>query len=258
MNTFACVYYGNTGSSWLMHTLRNAPGVWIPAFEPLERHHWKTTDADKAAWLTNALTPPPTGEREAAAWQRALEASPQVDKDPPEKWDAVGLKLTMDAVHDWSVLRSVFLDHRSKLFFLRRRNRLKHALSLYRHHEEEKNQFQFRGVLAATELNLKVFEKWLGVSQRVHDESLAEEATWGEMAGSDRTLAIDYEDFIDEEGKNRTVKQVCGFLGLDCNNMSFSSYYKKATSDRLAEAVVNYRDLVDRYITTDLADFLYD
>ena len=258
MNTFACVYYGNTGSSWLMHTLRNAPGVWVPAFEPLERHHWKTSDDDKAAWLANALSPRPANPEAAAVWWNSLEASPQVVKDPPEQWETVGLKLTMDAVHDWTALRTVFLSHGSRLFFLRRRNRLKHALSLYRHHEETKNQFQFQGVMPPTKLDLKVFDRWLGVSRRAHEQSIAEEAAWREEAGPDRALAIDYEDFIDDEGKSQMVKQVCSFLGLDCDNMSFSSYYKKATSDRLAEAVVNYRDLVDKYIATDFAGFLYD
>lgn len=37
METFLLVYYGNTGSSWLIQALGSAPAVFVPGFEPLEK-----------------------------------------------------------------------------------------------------------------------------------------------------------------------------------------------------------------------------
>ncbi|HKZ25504.1 MAG TPA: hypothetical protein VJ398_06905 [Acidimicrobiia bacterium] len=35
--SFVVVYYGNTGSTWLVETLSTSPEVLVPAFEPLEQ-----------------------------------------------------------------------------------------------------------------------------------------------------------------------------------------------------------------------------
>lgn len=185
-------------------------------------------------------------------------ASPQVDRDPPSDFEIVGLKLTIDAVKKWDSLSEVFQSAGTRLVFLRRRNRLKHALSLYRHHEEDKSQFKFEGQLPASKLDLRRFDKWLRKSVELHDESLAEQASWEARTGPDRALALYYEEFVDEEGKKATVKQVCQFIGADCSHMPFSSYYRKATPDSLADSVTNYRELADRYITTEFGKYLYD
>lgn len=241
-----------------MHTIRNAPGVWIPGFEPLERHHWKAPDEEKAAWLASALSDRPQAEPDRLSWLQDLNRSPQVDREPPDEYNLVGLKLTLDAVRNWNSLSEVFLAAGTKLIFLRRRNRLKHALSLYRHHEEDKSQFKFEGQLPASKLDLKRYDKWLRKSDDLHTESLEEQAAWEASAGDSRALALDYEDFVDDEGKKRTIKAVCGFIGADCSGMSFSSYYRKATADSLADSITNYREFADRYITTGFGRFLYD
>ena len=129
MGCFAVVYYGNTGSSWLVQTLGSAPGVVIPAFEPLESWAWKAGSDEKLVWLRNAFTPPE--EREGAAfdaWLEGLAVSPQFEKLHTKDFSTVGLKMTGGAISDTSGLLGLLRELATKVVLLQRRNRVKHAV----------------------------------------------------------------------------------------------------------------------------------
>lgn len=247
MNTFVCVYYGNTGSSWLLHTLQSVPDVWEPGFEPLERHHWRAPDDAKLAWLRTAFRPQPTDPGQQRSWMEQLQASPQVVDPPPDDYEHVGLKVTLDALHRPRRFIDVFQDVGTRVIILGRLNRLKHALSLYRHHEEDKSQFRFKGELPPTEIDWQRFDKWLATSARAHGESAKFRDECTSALGIDRVLDLVYEDFVDDIGKQRTIARVGGFLKVVTRQVEPSRYYKKATADRLEQSVVNYDEMVSRY-----------
>lgn len=247
MNTFACVYYGNTGSSWLLHTLQAAPDVWVPGFEPLERHHWRASDDTKLAWLRAAFAMPPEDPDDRKLWLELLQTSPQVVDPAPSTYAHVGFKVTLDALHRPSRFIEAFRDCGTRVIVLSRLNRLKHALSLYRHHEEDKSQFQFAGELPATEIDWPRFDKWLDRSHKAHAESTLFRQDCISALGSDRVLSLVYEDFVDNVGKDRTIERVGRFLDIPTDGLERSRYYKKATPNELHRSVVNYREMVERF-----------
>ncbi|MBT8215361.1 MAG: hypothetical protein KJO17_00770, partial [Acidimicrobiia bacterium] len=66
MRSFLLVFYGNTGSSWLIQMLGSPTTVFIPGFEPLERWSsvgerssgWDVTDSERLGWMRTVFAPP--------------------------------------------------------------------------------------------------------------------------------------------------------------------------------------------------------
>ncbi|MGI9666703.1 MAG: sulfotransferase [Acidimicrobiia bacterium] len=272
MNSFVCLYYPGSGSSWLLVMLGSVPSVWVPGYEPIESWHWEAEQSEKRVWLQSLIQGSPGGAGENdEAWLSRLRASPQATEPVRTGFTTVGIKMTPDAIidHDWLV--DVLDDADTDLVFLVRNNRLKHALSLYRSYEEQKNQFQFEGIMPATEIDLPVFDTWLETARGWHERSMTLRDRCMEQLGGDRVLTVAYEDFADDAGKPGVIRASCDFLGLDPSRpieaaelaasggepFGPDGYYRKATSDRVSDAVSNYADLRDHYHGSDIeADFL--
>lgn len=250
MSHFVCLYYSNTGSSWLVDALNTSTEVFVPGFEPLERWGWEGPDEDKAGWIRNAFSIPPVDERHGAAWQAWIDgirvAASAANARPGTHHSSVGFKMTWWAFDDRDVLISTLASLPVKTIVLTRENRLKHALSLYRYRDEQKSQFEKGGVKPPTELDMARFGFWLRESQRHHDMALEYELQLRAYAGDDRVFALTYEEFVSPEGKQDVTERLARYLELDPALIS-GGKFDKATPDSLREAVVNYRRLHKRY-----------
>lgn len=253
VGSFAVVYYGNTGSSWLVQTLGSSPGVLIPAFEPLESWAWKAGADEKLAWLRAAFSPPFEGEGPAReAWIAELSRSPQFQKLPRDNFSTVGLKMSWSAVPDTGALLNLLGEKGTRLVFLERSNRIKHALSLYRYHEEKKSQFELAGVRPPSKVDFKRFEHWVQDSIRLHAELEAFRDRALEALGPDVLTTVEYEDFVSPEGKVAVIDRLAGFLEIEPPSLN-ASHFEKSTPDDLRSAIVNYERLRRRYRRTTLA-----
>ncbi len=249
MSGFICLYYGNTGSSWLVETLSTSPRVFVPGFEPLERWAWKGSDREKADWARTALTPPAaTSSRAAIAeWHEALQESPQVKPDHFKLgFDMTGWKMAWAAIDDPLSVLGVMAETGAKAIVLSRENRVKHALSLYRYHEEGKSQFQGTGERPPSRVEKDALQRWLKESQRLHDEGSSFGNRCRETLGSDNVLSITYEEFVTAEGKTSTIERMCHFLGIDPAGIRLSRF-EKATPDALSSALENFEELRKSY-----------
>jgi len=262
MAGFVCIYYGNTGSSWLIQALGASPQILVPGFEPVEAWAWDAPADERVEWLRTALIPPV--ERDGPVyetWVEALQASPQV-KEASDKtgWDQVGLKMNDLAAFATEAVADVLFAANAKAIILTRENRIKHALSLYRYHEEGKSQF-FRdgrtGVRPSSKVKMRAFDRWVKESQRLHSELLRVRQTLTERLGPDQMTDLSYEEFISDEGKGHTLARLSDFLGVEPIEL-VPGRFTKATSDDLRSAVVNYNTLKLRYSATPLSRFLED
>ncbi|MDH5616573.1 MAG: hypothetical protein OEY62_08545, partial [Acidimicrobiia bacterium] len=104
--SFVVVYYGNTGSSWLVETLSTSEDVLVPAFEPLELWAWDAPDAEKMAWIRGAFTPPEPRTPEAMQrWFEEMSSSPQFKGvKGREQFRIVGFKMTEGTLTDQAAL----------------------------------------------------------------------------------------------------------------------------------------------------------
>ncbi len=253
MSHFVCLYYSNTGSSWLVDTLNTSSEVFVPGFEPLERWGWEGPDEDKADWIRNALSIPPLDQRHGPGWQTWIDnirvAASAAKATPGTHYSSVGFKMTWWAFDDQVILISTLAELGVKTIVLTRENRLKHALSLYRYRDENKSQFETGGVKPPTKLDLKRYHFWLRESQRHHDMALSFEQRLRAKTGDDRVFAVGYEEFVTPEGKEDVVQRLASYLDLDPDLISRGKF-EKATPDSLGAAVVNYRALRKRYKDT--------
>lgn len=249
MAGFVCIYYGNTGSSWLLETLSTSSQVFVPGFEPLERWAWKTDDEVKVEWMRSALTPPAdtTSETQLAEWAARLSASPQFHGTHDRTgFTHVGWKMTWGAVDDQTAILDVLAETRSKAIVLGRENRVKHALSLYRYHDEGKSQFDKAGERPPSTVPKEAMDRWLRESQRLHDENAAFARKTENKIGTENLFELSYEQFVDEAGKESTIRRVATFLGLD-DSLIKRSGFQKATPDDLRSALTNYEELRRAY-----------
>ena len=259
VDSFAVVYYGNTGSSWLLETLGTAPGVVIPAFEPLESWAWAVDSQVKLGWLRNAFSPPEEREGEGfERWVEGLAQSPQFEQLPTKSFSTVGLKMTWNAIPDTAGLLDCLLELGTKLVFLDRNNRIKHALSLYRYHEETKSQFGGgAGVRPPSKVKLRRFDYWVEESIRLHDELNEFRSQAGAVLPADASTTVAYEDFVTPAGKAAVLEHLAGFLDFDLNQIAHSGF-QKATPDDLQSALLNYQQVFRRYRRTPLAVYFED
>ncbi len=256
MRSFLLVFYGNTGSSWLIQTLGSGPNTFVPGFEPLERWAWEVTEAERLDWMRTVFTPPRdrTGP-EYQAWIEELSTNPHFNPPKFPEFSQVGFKMHAHTIEDHTPLFKLLLDAESKVVLLERRNRIKHALSVYRHHEEGKSQFEKAGVRPPSTIDFEKFHARVEESVALHGQS---QAFWDdavEMLGPEKIRRVQYEDFIDLAGKNATVERLAEFLSIEGYTYKGSAL-KKATPDNLATAVVNFEELSARYAGTEFEQFL--
>ncbi|MFO7547442.1 MAG: hypothetical protein R6X29_01035 [Acidimicrobiia bacterium] len=251
MAGFVCLYYGNTGSSWLVETLSTSPEVLVTGFEPVEQWAWDAPAGDKLAWMREALTPP-VGQSDEAfeAWGERLAASPQFDSTFGKHGISLtGFKMTWGAVDDPEGIIRVIDETGSKAISLVRENRVKHALSLYRYHEEQKSQFEQKGVRPPSRVPYEVMVRWLEESSRLHEEALGFAERCESVLGPGRVARVAYEEFVTSEGKEATIRRLAGFLGIDQEGIR-RSRFEKATPDDLREALDNYLEMRLRFALT--------
>lgn len=249
---FVCLYYGGTGSSWLLNTLETSPDVLIPAYEPLEWMHWQAAEADKLKWVDAALDVPDSADVAAVAnWKERLGLSPQFVEFDPKPFRVAGFKMSPEAISIVAELFEVIAARGGKLLAIRRDDRIRHAVSLYRAHEEGKHQFRGEGLLPPTKLKKRPFLKWLDYSDRVDADMAAIVAGASQRLGPADVLSVDYEDFLSDEGKEAVVARVAAFLNVDQESMRWSNY-RKATPDALDQAVANFEAL-QRWLRARLA-----
>jgi hypothetical protein len=247
---FVCLYYGNTGSSWLLSALNGSPSIHVPGFEPIEDWAWDVTAEVRLRWLETVLSPPEdrTGD-EYARWLAAVRESPQVTEDPTRHdFSLTGLKMNDLAVDHPEPLIDIIERTDSKVIHLVRRNRLKHALSMHRYHDEEKSQFHGQERYAPTRIDFSRFRDWILESERLHGlaDRLGERCE--ARLGSERVFNLAYEDFTDAAGKQQTLTRLADFLGIPDD--FGDGEYTKATPDSLRAAIANYPTFHLRYRLT--------
>ena len=255
--SFVVVYYGNTGSSWLVETLSTSPEVLVPAFEPLEEWAWTAPDSDKIAWIRSAFSPPVERTPEAIdRWFDELSASPQFQGvKGRDHFRLVGFKMSEGVVEDQDTLVELFSELGTRVITLERSNRIKHALSLYRYHEEKKSQFDREGVRPPSKVDLALFDRWVEESTRMHERLVDFRRKLSDRLDAGGSLELAYEAFVTSAGKQATIERLGEFLQFDTGAV-MQSRFEKATADDLRQAVVNYRALRRRYRSTDLARWL--
>lgn len=240
---FLGIYYGGTGSSWLLNTLGSSPKVLVAGYEPLEWMHWKVDDATKLAWTELAWNAPERNDAAAMeAWFEAMESNPQWVDTEKRDFEGVGFKMSAPAVTDHQSLVKLADGVGAVVVVMVRRNRVKHALSLYRSHEEDKHQFRDEGIMAASSVDPRVFRKWLRLSCKAHAAAEKFTRLARRLMGEDRVHVFAYEDFVDDEGKAETVQRLGSVFRLDPESLSYSRY-RKATPDSLSEAIANFDEL---------------
>lgn len=256
MRSFLLVFYGNTGSSWLIEALGSDPVVFVPGFEPIETWAWEVTDSERLDWIRTVFTPPEDRAGDAyAAWLAELAKTPHFKAPPDPGFTYVGFKMHAHTIENRPALLKFLLKAETRIMLLERRNRIKHALSVYRHHEEGKSQFEWAGVRPPSTLDLDKFHERLLHSVVLHGQS---QAFWDDAVaalGADAIVRVQYEDILDGPGKQATMERLSAFLGITDYTYA-DSPFEKATPDSLAAAVVNYEELVGRYTGTEFEQFL--
>jgi hypothetical protein len=249
---FVCMYYGNTGSSWLVETLSTSPEILVTGFEPLEKWAWEAPAEAKLAWMRAALSPPQdtVSEESLAVWAATLSISPQFKGTLGKSgFRLTGWKMTWGSVGDPEGILQVLADTGSKVISLVRENRVKHALSLYRYHEEGKSQFESKGKRPPSEVSAMAMTKWLAESQRLHDQAVRFSHRCEKTLGRQNVAHVAYEDFVTPDGKRATTERLTRFLGVDPERL-IQSRFEKATPDDLESALVNYRQLRRKFFFT--------
>jgi len=238
---FVCIYYGNTGSSWLLHALGSSPSVWVPGFEPIEGWAWQAEPAYRIAWLETMLSVPDESDGPAfTSWVRRVGESPQV-KELPERrqFTHTGIKMNDLAATSTEAVLDVLDRTGAKVIHLTRGNRLKHALSMYRYHDEQKSQFHGKAEYAPTVVDFDRFKDWVRESERLHTQGVEIGAQCRERLGDDRLYSLMYEEFLTSEGKRSVLAGLAEFLGITPD--FGDGNYSKATPDTLRSAIANYR-----------------
>lgn len=228
----------------------------MTGFEPVERWAWDAPVEERLAWLETALSPPQDrSEPSVSAWFETLKASPQIKQYPMfPKFTYTCMKVGDLAVEDTAGLIDVLDRTDAKVIHLVRDNRLKHALSLYRYHDEQKSQFGGQDKYAPTKVDFETFYKWLAESTRLHNQAMGVRDACVDRLGSDRVFPLTYEEFTDEEGKTDVLARLAAFFDIpvDFDGGRFS----KATPDSLRQAISNYRAFKRHFRNTPHAEYL--
>jgi hypothetical protein len=253
VQSFIVVFYNHTGSSWLIETIGSSPSVFIPAFEPLERWAWKTAPENKIAWLRSAFGGP-TGSDELALdqWLKELAQAPQFEEGREKRtrylkkhrpnFRSVGFKMSSAALHNPPEVLESLPGLGTKLILLQRANRVKHALSLYRSNVEKKSQFEYKGERPPSQVDMEQFDFWLYKARIMHETSEKLRANAEVVFARDSLMTLNYEDFVTNREKGRTIKRLTAFLEIDQPQLG-ASKFQKATPDKIKDAVVNYYEL---------------
>ena len=237
MAGFVCIYYGNTGSSWLLHALGSSRSVWVPGFEPIEGWAWKVDPAERIAWLETMLTLP--REEGFDEWVAKVGESPQVKDLPPRlHFTHTGIKMNDLAATRTDAVLDVLDRTGAKVIHLTRANRLKHALSMYRYHDEKKSQFHGKDSYEATTVDFTRFKDWIKESERLHGQGVEIGEKAVARLGPDRVFPLTYEEFLTSEGKEEVLARLAAFLDIDPH--FGDGNYSKATPDTLRSAIANY------------------
>ena len=268
VQSFIVVFYNHTGSSWLMETIGSSPSVFIPAFEPLERWAWKTTPENKIAWLRNAFGGPAgPDEKSLDEWLERLAQAPPFEQVQDKRtrylkrhrpnFRSVGFKMSSAALHNPPDVLESLPELGTKLILLQRANRVKHALSLYRSNVEKKSQFERKGERPPSQVDMEQFDFWLYKARVMHETFEELRANAEAVFARDSLMTLNYEDFVSNREKRRTIERLTAFLEIDQPQLG-ASKFQKATPDKIKNAVVNYSELAHHLKRSEYSQDLSD
>ena len=289
---FVVLFESSSGSSWLMSELAAHPQLCVVQFEPIDNITMASA-ADHAArirWLSTLWAPQRADGGAWARWKSALVAASVFGQLPAIEASlarcnrtaavAFGLKARLSRLlsHEPSLqqLAALMAVRGVRVVQLSRRNRVKQALAEYRRLHAGLGQFRAAADGGATgggsdaaadgapsaHVELALFEKAVTAVRRSH--RLTERVT--PYLQKLPALKIAYEELLYEHAAS--VRRVLHFLlgehalPLPATAAAAapapppgSTTYRKATPDRLCEAVSNYAELCAKYRKSDLAQF---
>jgi hypothetical protein len=73
----------------------------------------------------------------------------------------------------------------------------------------------------------------------------------------DSLMTLNYEDFVTNHGKDRTINRLTAFLEIDQLQLGASTF-QKATPDKIKNAVVNYNELAHHLKRSEYSEDLSD
>lgn len=215
---FVVLFEGRTGSTYLLHSLRQNPMVraYGERLEGLKSHG----SAAQLAWARIALTPPILG-----------------------RYKAIGLKTKLRPLLDPTGFSTVLQTVHAKVLYMQRRNRVKAAISMIRSRELKENTdcynlYRTQDRLPASVISIANFDAILRYREDL-DQKL--QAYIGHIPLP--TLQIYYEDLLVNE--QLFFANICRFLRVECSAARSRSL--KNTSDNLRDVIVNYEELASHY-----------
>ena len=292
---FVVLFESSSGSSWLMSELAAHPQLCVVQFEPIDNITMASAadHAARIRWLSTLWAPQRADGGAWARWKSALVAASVFGQLPAIEASlarcnrtaavAFGLKARLSRLlsHEPSLqqLAALMAVRGVRVVQLSRRNRVKQALAEYRRLHAGLGQFRAaadggggerrrrrrrRGADGApsAHVELALFEKAVTAVRRSH--RLTDRVT--PYLQKLPALKIAYEELLYEHAAS--VRRVLHFL-LGEHALPLpaaaaaaapapppgSTTYRKATPDRLCEAVSNYAELCAKYRKSDLAQF---
>lgn len=278
---FVLLFESSSGSSWLMQLIGSHPQACTVGFEPIDNITMSShSDHDaRLHWLELLWRPLRDDNRSWTRWRAELQRSSvfgqfsQVSQSletceerGAKQLVAFGLKARLSrllndeaSVHSLTQLAAAL---HVRIIRMTRVNRIKQALAEYNRHHAGRGQFKSASAGAgsvAVMVDLKLFARALREVERSH--RLAS-IMLGKLLPHQPILLLTYEDLLSRH--EETIRAVTEFLHLSATPIlqssqrpvsSNSSMLRKATPDRLCEAVSNYKQLCSRYLGTAYARF---
>lgn len=217
---FVILFEGRSGSTWLVEALRSHPRI------------------EARLEVFAALRNQGHGAEDQLEWARGFLAPPF-----PDGIEAAGFKTKLHDVLDTEAFAGLLHDVAARVVLLRRRNRVKHVVSVFNamRIEENTGEWNLRGegdTLSAVSIDPERFDEWLESYRR----GLEELERYVDLLDLP-TCRIHYEDLLRDP--EETTARVTESLAVEPAPLETRT--RKATSDDLREALANFEELRRRY-----------
>jgi len=284
---FVVVFESSSGSSWLLELLNAHPAVCAIGFEPIDNISMASPSdhESRIRWLGRLWSPKVRDDQEWLHWKREImEASVfgqrQIIFKSLEKCDrarslAFGLKARLSRLLSSPAsirrLGQMIRDRHVRVVRLSRRNRIKQALAEYNRLRAGLGQFVVSSQGGSNEIGnstravsspatgvhvqLDAFRRVLHAVERSRRLTARVISELGEVD----LLNVEYESLLSET--NSALVSISTFLRLPSDLVRSAPQarrggsLRKATSDSLCEAILNYRQVCSTYLRTEYAAF---